>query len=147
MMKLALFILSSSLLLGTYKTLRRSKLIKIRLIIFAYLWAKNSFKAWGDYMTKRSYENSANNKPNTWEKFACLSQFWFSLWHKASCSTREVLSKRCNIKCIIESTARKSHLYIPPLGIARPQSQFPHSCVCEQFIYYQDRSTYFPAAK
>ncbi len=30
---------------------------------------------------------------------------------------------------------------IPFLGIARPQ--FPHSCVCERFIYSQDRSTYF----
>jgi hypothetical protein len=29
-------------------------------------------------------------------------------------------------------------------GIARPQPQFPHSCVCERFIYSQDRSTYFP---
>jgi hypothetical protein len=41
----------------------------------------------------------------------------------------------------------KSHLCIPFLGIARPQSQFPHSCVCERFIYSQDRSTYFPAAE
>ena len=38
---------------------------------------------------------------------------------------------------------RKSHLCIPFLGTARPQSQFPHSCVCERFIYSQDRSTYF----
>ncbi len=37
----------------------------------------------------------------------------------------------------------KSHLYIPFLGIAQPQPQFPHSCVCERFIYSQDRSTYF----
>jgi hypothetical protein len=42
---------------------------------------------------------------------------------------------------------RKSHLCIPFLGIARPQSQFPHSCVCEQFVYSQDLSTYFPAAE
>jgi hypothetical protein len=41
----------------------------------------------------------------------------------------------------------KSHLYIPLLGIAQPQSQFPHSCVCERFIYSQDWSTYFPAAE
>ncbi len=34
-------------------------------------------------------------------------------------------------------------LYIPFLGIARPQPQFPHSCVCERFIYSQDQSTYF----
>ncbi len=36
----------------------------------------------------------------------------------------------------------KSQLCIPFLGIARPQSQFPHSCVCERFLYSQDRSTY-----
>ncbi len=30
---------------------------------------------------------------------------------------------------------------------AAAQSQFPHSCVCERFIYSQDRSTYFPAAE
>ncbi len=41
----------------------------------------------------------------------------------------------------------KSHLRIPFLGIARPHSQFTHSCVCERFIYSQDRSTYFPAAE
>ncbi len=29
----------------------------------------------------------------------------------------------------------KCNLCIPFLGIARPQSQFPHSCVCERFIY------------
>jgi hypothetical protein len=42
---------------------------------------------------------------------------------------------------------RKPHLYIPRKGIARPQSQFPHSCVCERFVYSQDRFTYFPAAE
>jgi hypothetical protein len=35
--------------------------------------------------------------------------------------------------------ATKIRLSIPFLGIARPQSQFPHSCVCERFIYSQDR--------
>ncbi len=29
---------------------------------------------------------------------------------------------------------RISHLCIPFLGIARPQPEFPHSCVCERFI-------------
>ncbi len=38
---------------------------------------------------------------------------------------------------------RKSHLCIPFLGISRPQPQFPRSCVCEGFIYFQDQSTYF----
>ncbi len=40
---------------------------------------------------------------------------------------------------------QKSQLCIPRKGNALPQSQFPHSCVCERFIYSQDRSTYFPA--
>jgi hypothetical protein len=38
---------------------------------------------------------------------------------------------------------RKSHLCIPFLGIARPQPQFPLSCVCERFIESQEQSTYF----
>ncbi len=42
---------------------------------------------------------------------------------------------------------QKSHLCIPFLGTAQPQSQFPHSCACERFIYSQDQSTYFPAAE
>ncbi len=33
------------------------------------------------------------------------------------------------------------------LGIDRPQSQFPHSCLCERFLYSQDRSTYLASAK
>ncbi len=32
---------------------------------------------------------------------------------------------------------RKFNLCIPFLGITRPQSQFPHACVCERFIYSQ----------
>ncbi len=44
---------------------------------------------------------------------------------------------------------RKSQLYILRKGIARPQFQFPPSCVCEQFILSQDGSTttYFPLAE
>jgi hypothetical protein len=45
------------------------------------------------------------------------------------------------------SLQRKSYLFIPFLGIARPQSQFPHSCDCERFVYSQDRSTDSPAAE
>ncbi len=43
----------------------------------------------------------------------------------------------------VSALQRKFRLYIPFLGIARPQPQFPNSCVCERFIYFQDRSTYF----
>jgi hypothetical protein len=41
------------------------------------------------------------------------------------------------------SLQRYFRLYIPFLGIAKPQPQFPHSCVFERFIYSQDQSTYF----
>ncbi len=44
-------------------------------------------------------------------------------------------------------TATKSHLCIHFLGIARPQSQFPHSFFCDRFIQSQDRSTFLAAAK
>jgi hypothetical protein len=30
----------------------------------------------------------------------------------------------------------------PRKGIARPQSRFPHACVCERFIYSHNRSAY-----
>ncbi len=38
---------------------------------------------------------------------------------------------------------RQSRLNIPFLGIARPQPQFPYSCVFQRFIYSQDQSMYF----
>ncbi len=34
-----------------------------------------------------------------------------------------------------------------PRKVARCQSQFPHSCVCERLIYTQDRSAYSAAGK
>ncbi len=40
---------------------------------------------------------------------------------------------------------RKFYWFI--LGIARPQSQFPHSRVCDRFIYSQDRSIHFSCSK
>jgi hypothetical protein len=46
-----------------------------------------------------------------------------------------------------QTLQRKSHLCIPRKGIVRPQSQFPHSCVSERFIYSKDWPTYFPAAE
>jgi hypothetical protein len=42
---------------------------------------------------------------------------------------------------------QKVETNIPRKGIARPQSQFPHSCVGERFIYSHDRSAYSAAGK
>ncbi len=44
---------------------------------------------------------------------------------------------------VANALQRQFRLYIPFLGIARPQPQLPHSCVFERFIYSQDQSTYF----
>ncbi len=45
-----------------------------------------------------------------------------------------------NNLCIAQPTAktqyRKFETNIPRKGTARPQSQFPHSCVCERFIFF-----------
>ncbi len=44
------------------------------------------------------------------------------------------------VKYILEQACiarqRKSHLYIPRKGIVRPQSRFPHSCVCACERFY-----------
>jgi hypothetical protein len=41
----------------------------------------------------------------------------------------------CSLFFSTNTLQRNSHACIPFLGIARPQSQFPHSCVWERFIY------------
>ncbi len=62
---------------------------------------------------------------------------------------KEKTMKKLDIRASLQhyTGQRKSHSCIPRKGIVRPQSQFPQSCVCERFIYSQDRSTYFPAAE
>ncbi len=47
--------------------------------------------------------------------------------------------------CTVKNQYRKFETNISRKGIARPQSQFPHSCVFERFIYSHDGSTYSAA--
>ncbi len=94
---------------------------------------------------------------------ACLRQSWFMawyyLWHawdrfgmvgpkerQASAWQRHAITwalARWRMVWVSEWHAstlqRKSHLCIPFPGIARPQPQFPHPCVCERFMS-QERS-------
>jgi hypothetical protein len=51
------------------------------------------------------------------------------------------------IHCKKKTQNRKFETNIPIKGIARPQSQFPHSCVCERFVYSHYRSAYSAAEK
>ncbi len=46
-----------------------------------------------------------------------------------------------------KNQCRKLQTNIPRKGIAGPQSQFPHSYVCERFIYSHHRSAYSAAGK
>ncbi len=55
-------------------------------------------------------------------------------------------SVECNTVCVTHCNENPIYVF-PGKEFARPQSQFPRSCVCERFIYSQDRSTYFPAAE
>ncbi len=41
----------------------------------------------------------------------------------------------CVILAALKNQYRKFVTNIPRKGIVRPQSQFPHSCICERFIY------------
>ncbi len=66
-------------------------------------------------------------------------------WHGGA--TIIVIQLSC-LAIRLSALQRKSHLCTPRKWLLRPpQSPFPHSCVCERFIYSQDRYTYFPAAE
>ena len=55
-----------------------------------------------------------------------------------------------NVRCVgrtAKTQYQKFETNIHRKGIARPQFQFPHLCVCERFIYSHDRSSYSAAGK
>ncbi len=45
-----------------------------------------------------------------------------------------------SLSCTSKTKYQNFETNIPKKGILGPQSQFPHSCVCEPFIYFHDRS-------
>jgi hypothetical protein len=51
------------------------------------------------------------------------------------------------LTCTSTALQRILNLFIHRKGIARAQSQFPHSCACEQSIYSHVQSTYLSAAE
>ncbi len=51
------------------------------------------------------------------------------------------------MECLLGAVQRNFDLCIPRKRIVRPQSRFPHSCVCERSVCSHNRSTYFPAAE
>jgi hypothetical protein len=63
--------------------------------------------------------------------------------HSARSHPHSARSHPHSARSYVASLQRQFRLYIPFLGIARPQPQFPHSCVLERFIYSHDQPTYF----
>jgi hypothetical protein len=48
---------------------------------------------------------------------------------------------------LFSPTLQRHNIENPGKGIAGPRSQFPHSCVCERFLYSHDRSAYSATGK
>ncbi len=54
---------------------------------------------------------------------------------------------QCGYLFTAKTQYRQIETSVPRKGIAEPQSQFPHSCVCERFLYSHNRSAYSDAGK
>jgi hypothetical protein len=65
----------------------------------------------------------------------------FSLHPTVFCQSRV----KSDSGCTAMTQYRKFETNISRKGIARPQFQFQHSCVCERFMYSHDRSAYSTA--
>ncbi len=96
-----------------------------------------------------SFRRFKNPPSGSWKINGILIKVYFLHWNlldfhvfKASSITGNGEVSPFRGVILFSCTATKSHLCIPFLGIAWPQSQFPRSSVCERFTFSQDRSTY-----
>ncbi len=75
-----------------------------------------------------------------------------SHWTKANCCSQQECIRWAPLALLnayvhCKDTIPKFETNNPRKRIAPPQSQFPHSYVCERFIYSHDRSAYSAAGK
>jgi hypothetical protein len=72
---------------------------------------------------------------------------WYLLYVR--CSVDTFASKKTDTPIVrtAKTQYRKFETNIPRKGIARPQPQFPYSCVCERFIYSHNWSDYSATGK
>ncbi len=85
-----------------------------------------------------------------WHYIACMEISILKMSLRASNTVAAVCIHSYNlqhVRCSWMFTAKKFNLCFPRKRTARPQSQFPQSCVCERFIYSPDRSPFFTAAE
>ncbi len=69
-----------------------------------------------------------------------LLSWWWACWFFST----YVCASQCRKKSwkVSSHTAKTKCRNIPRKGISGPQSQFPHSCVCERIIYSHDGSAF-----
>jgi hypothetical protein len=75
-------------------------------------------------------------KKKTW----CMVPFAGVDYDLAFCSLPK--STQAHLPCTAKTKYRNFETNIPRKGISGPQTQYPHLCVCEWFIYSHDRSAY-----
>jgi len=89
------------------------------------------------------YQSIINNKNNK----IFIGDHFFAVVKSGSTLPLPFLVANIGNSSPCHTLQKNYYLCIFRKGTARPQSQFPHSCVCERFMYSHDHSTYFPAAE
>ncbi len=99
-----------------------------------------------------------SNLTSIWDSKARISQstirfYTCYIFKKINYSTAAVKDRFCKTRGLnlpvftAKTHYREFETNIPKEEIARPRSQFQHSCVCERFIYSHDRFAYPAAGK
>jgi hypothetical protein len=78
---------------------------------------------------------------------ACLLSEFFALCYQLRDFIQHnmhflVVYQKCMARHTAKTKCQKFETNIPRNGISGPQSQFPHSCVCERIIYSHDGSAF-----
>ncbi len=91
-----------------------------------------------------AWENQVGESQRVSERSICYVVFVRLILGVADlCRDTIILWRTCTAK----TQHGKFETNISRKGIGRPQSHFPHSCVCDRFIYSNDRSAYSAVGK
>jgi hypothetical protein len=72
--------------------------------------------------------------------YGCNGYYMVLHWKRHKETTGFYCAHCADVHCTAKNQYRKCETNIPRKVIARPQSQFPHSCICKRFIYSHNRS-------
>jgi hypothetical protein len=99
-------------------------------------------------LVKSLHSGDPNVIWNTWTCKASVRHqtiFLASVFAVHACSCNTCTGRSQVFKKISLALQTRSDLCIPINETAKPRFPFPHSCICERFIYSHDRSAYFAA--